>query len=87
MNPSVKTQIIDSLKKQYGNIVSRKNIIQAILDTRVPIETYSHKKHRGLYSSALTLSRGHSSNGYLLRPGKEQRYFRKISKGIYKIID
>ena len=66
-------------KHGFGSVVTRKQVIQALLDLKQPGTLYDHKVHRGQYSYALSPGTTYytrtNSHGYLLRPSKRSKFY------------
>tara|TARA_R110000796_G_scaffold126793_10_gene241848 strand:+ start:2147 stop:2410 length:264 start_codon:yes stop_codon:yes gene_type:complete len=81
-----KTLVMDRLKDQYGdNLITRKQIIQTILDLKQPGLVYDWREHRGEYTSVLKTDLYDNPVGCFLKAGYEKKHLDRVSKGIYKL--
>ncbi len=90
MRQTIKDQICTTLINKHGQeIVTRKQVIQALLDVRGDGEIYDHEKHRGLYSYALSPQLTNYTRrvnaGYMTRPGRSQYCLEIVGRGLYEV--
>ena len=90
--PNYKTQIMNRLEKLYGDaIITRKQIVQVVLDITRPGEVYDYKVHRGHYTAAFKTTCDNRIwykplvTGYFLEKGRGDLFLLKVDKGLYKL--